>query len=129
MQKISNYTRYLTLVLASVQSFAVGQGVIDMPASVFIPLVILTLTTGTLFLMWLGEQITERAIGNGISLIIFFGIVCRMPQAIAQVFEQTRTGQMSVGVLLAIIALIVAVTLFVVFVVERGQRRSYSSCA
>ena len=125
--KISNYTRYLTLILASAQSFAlarwvVSQNVVDIPAAVFIPIVILTLTTGTLFLMWLGEQITERAIGNGISLIIFFGIVCRMPQAIVQVFSQTRSGQMSVGVLLAVLALIVSVTLFVVFV-ERGQRR------
>ena len=125
--KISNYTRYLTLALASVQSFALArwvaaQNIIDLPIGVFVPLVVLTLTTGTLFLMWLGEQITERAIGNGISLIIFFGIVCRMPQAVGQVLEQTRSGQMSIGVLLAIIALIIAVTLFVVFV-ERGQRR------
>src|SRR5690606_9085958 len=82
----------------------------------------LTLVTGTMFLMWLGEQMTERGIGNGISLIIFAGIVSRFPEAIASVSEQVRQGQMEVISLLILVALVLLVTAFVVYM-ERAQRR------
>lgn len=126
-RKINQYTRYFTLVLAFFQSLGMarwlaGQHIAlnaDMP---FYITAVLTLVTGTMFLMWLGEQITEKGVGNGISLIIFSGIVSNLPHAIASVFQQVREGQMQALSLIIIAAIVVVVTGFVVFV-ERGQRR------
>jgi preprotein translocase subunit SecY len=127
-KKITTYTRYLTVVLAAVQSAGIavalqrqGQFVIN-PGFGFILMTMLTLTTGTAFIMWLGEQITERGIGNGMSLIIFAGIVVGLPQAILSIYELVSTGQWSVLVLLILVAMMIAVVAFVVLV-ERGQRR------
>ncbi|MGN1394493.1 MAG: preprotein translocase subunit SecY [Succinivibrionaceae bacterium] len=128
---ITKYTRYGTLILGLLQASGIAYGLPNMiPGLVpeanqgwqFIVVATVTLTTGTMFLMWLGEQITERGIGNGISILIFAGIVAGMPHAIAATFEQTRTGDLNVIGLLIIMLVIVAVTYFVVFV-ERGQRR------
>ncbi|WP_448567190.1 preprotein translocase subunit SecY [Thalassotalea ganghwensis] len=128
-RKISQYTRYGTLVLATVQSIAIARSLPGMmPGLVmdagfgFYFAAVVSLVTGTMFLMWLGEQITERGIGNGISIIIFAGIVAGMPSAIGQTAEQARQGEINVLVLLLIGAIVFAVTYFVVFV-ERGQRR------
>lgn len=126
-QKINQYTRYGTLVLAAVQGFAFSRmlssyGAVLMPGISFYAVSTLTLVAGTLFLMWLGEQITEKGIGNGISMIIFFSIVARFPSAIGQALEEVRQGQMQILTLLLIILLIVAVTLIVIFI-ESGQRR------
>lgn len=128
---ITKYTRWGTLILGLLQASGIAYGLPNMiPGLVdesnqgwqFIIVATLTLTTGTMFLMWLGEQITERGIGNGISLLIFAGIVAGMPRAIAATFEQVRTGDLSTIALIVIAFVIVAVTYFVVFV-ERGQRR------
>ncbi len=126
-RKINQYTRYGTLVLAIFQAigmakFLAAQGIALSPDFTFYFTATVTLATGTLFLMWLGEQITERGIGNGISLIIFSGIVSGLPAAIARTLEQVRQGQLSVIALLLIVTLVLLVTAFVVFV-ERGQRR------
>ena len=128
-RKISQYTRYGTLVLATVQSIAIARSLPGMmPGLVmdagfgFYFAAVVSLVTGTMFLMWLGEQITERGIGNGISIIIFAGIVAGMPSAVGQTAEQARQGEINVLVLLLIGAIVFAVTYFVVFV-ERGQRR------
>lgn len=128
-RKISKYTRYSTLVLATLQAVGISTGLPNMlPGLVpnvgfsFYLAAVISLVTGTMFLMWLGEQITERGIGNGISLIIFAGIVAGLPSAIGQTIEQTRQGQMHLLVLLLIAVIVFAVTYFVVFV-ERGQRR------
>lgn len=131
-RKITEYTRYLTVALASFQAFGIaialeGQRigavpvVID-PGWVFRITAALTLVTGTMFLMWLGEQVTERGIGNGISIIIFSGIVVGLPSAVGGTLELARTGELHALTVLFLAALAVAVTAFVVFV-ERGQRR------
>ncbi|MCE2989596.1 MAG: preprotein translocase subunit SecY [Nitrosomonadaceae bacterium] len=127
-RKITQYTRYGTVVLALFQSYGISialqsqQGLVLNPGVMFTFVTVVTLVSGTMFLMWLGEQITERGIGNGISLIIFAGIVAGLPGAIGGTLELQRTGAMSIAALLFIIALVVAVTYFVVFV-ERGQRK------
>jgi preprotein translocase subunit SecY len=128
-RKISQYTLYGTLVLATFQALGIATGlpnmvsnlvVIDQTMFTFIATV--SLVTGTMFLMWLGEQITERGIGNGISLLIFAGIVAGLPQAIGQTIEQARQGELHVLLLLLIGVISFAVIYFVVFM-ERGQRR------
>jgi preprotein translocase subunit SecY len=126
-RQINQYTRYGTLLLAVVQAFGiarllVGQGVVLNPGFSFYFVAVVTLATGTMFLMWLGEQMTERGVGNGISLIIFAGIVSGLPGALGQLFTQAHQGEMSVLALLLILCVVLAVTTFVVFV-ERGQRR------
>jgi preprotein translocase subunit SecY len=127
-RKITQYTRYGTLALALFQAVGISialesqQGLVVEPGMMFRFVTVVTLVTGTLFLMWLGEQITERGIGNGISLIIFSGIVAGLPSAIGSTLELARTGSMSIPVVLLIAVLVVAVTMFVVFV-ERGQRK------
>jgi preprotein translocase subunit SecY len=127
-KQLNQYTRYLTVVLALFQSFgiAVGlqasQGLVYNPGLFFVASTVVTLTGGTMFLMWLGEQITSRGVGNGISLLIFAGIVATLPRGIWQMFSMTRTGAMSATGLFAIVILAVAVVLAIVFV-ERSQRR------
>jgi preprotein translocase subunit SecY len=126
-RKITQYTRYLTVLLALVQGLGMvvglgNQGMAYAPGFMFHFVAVTSLITGALFLMWLGEQITERGIGNGISMLIFAGIVAGLPQAIGQSLEQARQGEMSILVLLFILALAVAVIFLVVFI-ERGQRR------
>ncbi|TNF58089.1 MAG: preprotein translocase subunit SecY [Burkholderiales bacterium] len=127
-RKITQYTRYGTLVLAIFQSLAIAIGLEGSPGLVIDPGVafrvtaVVSLVAGTMFLMWLGEQITERGLGNGISLIIFASIVAGLPSAIGGSLELVRTGAMSILIALFIIALVVLVTYFVVFV-ERGQRK------
>ncbi len=131
-RKITQYTRYGTVVLALFQSIGIsvalsGQTIQGMPmaltpAHIFIPTVVISLVTGTLFLMWLGEQITERGIGNGISIIIFAGIVAGLPAAIGGTLELARTGELAAAFVVILLVLALAVTAFVVFV-ERGQRR------
>jgi preprotein translocase subunit SecY len=126
-RKINQYTRYATLVLAAFQAvgiskWLISQGLVLSPGIGFYFVATVTLVTGTMFLMWLGEQMTERGIGNGISLIIFAGIVSRFPSAIGQILNQVREGQMQVISLLILVALVILVTAFVVFI-ERGQRR------
>jgi preprotein translocase subunit SecY len=127
-RKITTYTRYLTVVLAAVQSAGIavalqrqGQFVIN-PGFGFILMTMLTLTTGTAFIMWLGEQITDRGIGNGMSLIIFAGIVVGLPRGIVEIYEKVSTNEWSVLTLLVLVAMMIAVVAFVVLV-ERGQRR------
>lgn len=126
-RKINQYTRYLTVVLSLFQAvgmakWLVSQGVAIEPGFGFYFVATITLVTGTIFMMWLGEQITERGIGNGISILIFAGIVSGFPAAIAKTLEQVRQGQIQFLALVFIVAVVVAVTAFVVFV-ERGQRR------
>ncbi|MDP7593674.1 MAG: preprotein translocase subunit SecY [Litorilituus sp.] len=128
-RKISQYTRYGTLVLATVQSIAIARSLPDMMQGLVINTgfgfyftAVVSLVTGTMFLMWLGEQITERGIGNGISIIIFAGIVAGMPSAVGQTAEMARQGELHLLVLLLIGVVVFAVTFLVVFV-ERGQRR------
>ncbi|MFZ8911690.1 MAG: preprotein translocase subunit SecY [Burkholderiaceae bacterium] len=127
-RKITQYTRYATVVLAIVQAIGISVALESQPGLVIDPglafrfTTVVSLVTGTMFLMWLGEQITERGLGNGISIIIFAGIVAGLPAALGGLFELVRTGSMTAIVLLFIIALVVLVTAFVVFV-ERGQRR------
>jgi len=127
-RKITQYTRYGTLALAIFQAIGISVAiesqanlVID-PGLMFRFVCVTSLVTGTMFLMWLGEQITERGLGNGISILIFAGIVAGLPSAIGGLFELVRTGGLAPLAALFIIALIVAVTAFVVFV-ERGQRK------
>jgi preprotein translocase subunit SecY len=126
-RKISQYTRYLTVVLATVQGtgMVVGLANSGMAYSVGITFyftAVVSLVTGAVFMMWLGEQVTERGIGNGISLLIFAGIVAGLPSAIGQSIEQARQGEINILVLLLILALAIAVIYLVVFI-ERGQRR------
>ncbi|TNF51254.1 MAG: preprotein translocase subunit SecY [Burkholderiales bacterium] len=127
-RKITQYTRYGTLVLAIFQSLAIAIGLEGSPGLVIDPgmafrvTAVVSLVAGTMFLMWLGEQITERGLGNGISLIIFASIVAGLPSAIGGTLELVRTGAMNILVALLIIALVILVTYFVVFV-ERGQRK------
>ena len=127
-RKITQYTRYGTLGLALFQSLGIAvalessAGLVISPGFGFRVTAVVTLTAGTLFLMWLGEQITERGLGNGISILIFGGIAAGLPNAIGGLLELVRTGAMSIIVSLFIIVLIALVTYFVVFV-ERGQRK------
>jgi preprotein translocase subunit SecY len=126
-RKINQYTRYGTVLLATVQAYGIavgleGQGLASDPGMFFRATAVITLVGGTMFLMWLGEQITARGIGNGISLIIYVGIVAGLPQALAQMFELGRTGQLAAGIVLAVLIGAVAVISGVVFV-ERAQRR------
>ena len=126
-RKITQYTRYGTLVLALFQSTGASlalqnQGVVIAPGFGFVFTATVTLVTGTMFLMWLGEQVTERGIGNGISIIIFAGIVAGLPSAIGGTLELTRTGEMAPFLVLVLFLMAILVTAFVVFV-ERGQRR------
>jgi len=127
-QKITQYTRNLTVLFAGIQAGGVafalqGQtGVVMAPGFGFIFTALVTLTCGTIFLMWLGEQITERGVGNGISLIIFAGIVAGLPRAVAGTLELVNTGQLSIPAMLLILLLVLGVIYFVVRV-ERGQRR------
>ncbi len=126
-RKITQYTRYGTVALATFQAIGVSialqnQGVVYMGGPGFVFTATVTLVTGTLFLMWLGEQITERGIGNGISLLIFAGIVAGLPSAIGGTMELVNTGEMSIFGALVLFLLAIAVTAFVIFV-ERGQRR------
>jgi preprotein translocase subunit SecY len=127
-RKITQYTRYATVVLAIFQATGISialesqPGLVVDPGLMFRFVTVVSLVTGTMFLMWLGEQITERGLGNGISIIIFAGIVAGLPSALGGLFELVRTGSMSAIALLIIVALVVLVTAFVVFV-ERGQRK------
>ncbi len=131
-RKISQYTRYGTVVLATFQAIGIsmalqnqtagGLGVVINPGTSFIFITTITLVTGTIFLMWLGEQVTERGIGNGISLIIFAGIVSGLPSAVGGTLELARTGEMNGAFIVLLFIVAIAVTALVVFV-ERGQRR------
>ena len=127
-KQLNQYTRYLTVVLAVFQSFGISvglssqQGMVYEPRLFFIVSTIAVLTGGTLFLMWLGEQITARGVGNGVSLIIFAGIVARLPVAMAQLLSMAHTGQIGGFTLLIIAAVAVGVIFFIVFI-ERSQRR------
>ncbi len=127
-KKITQYTRYGTVVLALFQGLGIAialeaqPGLVIEPGMMFRMTTVVTLVTGTMFLMWLGEQITERGIGNGISLIIFAGIAAGLPRAIGGTLELTRTGAFSIPLVLALFVAAVVVTGFVVFV-ERGQRK------
>ncbi len=131
-RKISQYTRYGTVVLATFQAIGIsmalqnqtagGLGVVINPGISFIVITTITLVTGTIFLMWLGEQVTERGIGNGISLIIFAGIVSGLPSAIGGTLELARTGEMNGAFIVLLFLIAIVVTALVVFV-ERGQRR------
>ena len=127
-RKITQYTRYGTVLLATFQAMGISvalqaqPGLVLNPGLMFELNTVVTLVTGTMFLMWLGEQITERGLGNGISIIIFGGIVSGLPNALASLLELVRTGAMNIISALLIVVICVAVTYFVVFV-ERGQRR------
>ena len=132
-KKITQYTRYGTVVLSIIQGFGISVGLESMSSPGGAPVVIfagwsfrfmtvITLTAGTAFIMWLGEQITERGIGNGISLIIFAGIVARMPNAIGNTFQLLSTGDMNIFVVLLLLILMIGVIGIIVFI-EQGQRR------
>jgi preprotein translocase subunit SecY len=127
-RKITQYTRYGTLGLAIFQSMGIAlalessAGLVNAPGVVFRVTAMVSLTAGTMFLMWLGEQITERGLGNGISIIIFSGIAAGLPSSIGGLLELVRTGAMSIIIALLIVVLVGLVTYFVVFV-ERGQRK------
>ncbi|MCH8188209.1 MAG: preprotein translocase subunit SecY [Proteobacteria bacterium] len=131
-KKINQYTRYGTVLLASLQAYgiavglesfasSVGNAVID-PGTFFRVTTVITLTSGTIFLMWLGEQVTARGVGNGISLIIFAGIVANLPSALVGTLELGRTGALSPAFIGILLVMVVAVIAFVVFI-ERSQRR------
>ncbi len=131
-KQINQYTRYLTVILAAFQAYGIAIGlegssgqagaVVMEPGWFFRVSTVVTLVGGTMFLMWLGEQITQRGIGNGISLIIFAGIVAGLPIALANLFEQARTGALSTGLLIGLVALMLFVVAAIVFM-ERAQRR------
>jgi preprotein translocase subunit SecY len=126
-RKISQYTRYLTVALAIVQAtgMTVGmanQGMAYSVSAVFYVIAVTSLVTGAVFMMWLGEQMTERGVGNGISLLIFAGIVAGLPSAIGQSLEQARQGELNILVLLGILTLAIVVIYLIIFI-ERGQRR------
>ncbi|MGA8148922.1 MAG: preprotein translocase subunit SecY [Gallionellaceae bacterium] len=127
-RKITQYTRYGTLLLALFQAFGISvalqaqPGLVPHPGMMFQMTSVITLVTGTMFLMWLGEQITERGLGNGISLIIFAGIAAGLPRAIGSTLEMARTGAFSIPQVLLLFIAAIAVTALVVFV-ERGQRK------
>jgi preprotein translocase subunit SecY len=125
---INQYTRYLTVILAAFQAYGIsiglegGGNVVSDPGWFFRISTVITLTGGTMFLMWLGEQITARGIGNGISLIILAGIVAELPAALFGMFELGRQGALSTGIILAVVLMAVVVIAFIVFM-ERAQRR------
>ena len=133
-RKITQWTRYVTVLLAIVQSFAIsltltgtstGAPMVTLPRYAFIPMCVLTLTTGTAFIMWLGEQITERGIGNGMSLLIFTGIVVGVPKGIAELYDKVKTDAWGAFTPIAVILLVagmIAVVTFIVYV-ERSERR------
>ena len=132
-KKITQYTRYGTVVLSIIQGFGISVGlesmsspggspVVLMPGWAFRLMTVITLTAGTAFIMWLGEQITERGIGNGISLIIFAGIVCRLPAASVNTVRLLSTGEMGIFAVLILVVLMIAVIALIIFV-EQGQRR------
>jgi preprotein translocase subunit SecY len=127
-KKINQYTRYGTVILAALQAYGIAlglegrAGIVTIPGPFFIASTVITLTGGTLFLMWLGEQITSRGIGNGISLIIFSGIVAGLPTGVAALLELGRTGQLSPFAIIAVIIGAFAVIAFIIFF-ERAQRR------
>ncbi len=127
-RKITQYTRYGTVLLALAQSFGIAAtlqaqpDLVNSPGAMFVFTTVVTLVTGTMFVMWLGEQITERGLGNGISILIFAGIVAGLPTALASMFELVSQNQIGTVSALFILVLVVAITALVVFV-ERGQRR------
>jgi preprotein translocase subunit SecY len=129
-RKITQWTRYLTVILAAFQSIAIAfglnsQGMVTISGPAFIALTVLTLTTGTAFIMWLGEQITDRGIGNGMSLLIFTGIVVGLPRGITGLVDKVRTnawGSLTGLVLIILLAAMVGLVAFIVFV-ERSERR------
>ncbi len=132
-KKITQYTRYGTVLLSVIQGFGISVGLESMTSPGGAPVVIhpglgfklmtvMTLTAGTAFIMWLGEQITEHGIGNGISLIIFAGIVCRMPAAIGNTFRLLSTGDMGIFAVLILTGLMILVVAFIIYM-EQGQRR------
>ena len=128
-RKITQWTRYLTIILALMQSFGIatalqssGQGFVNHPGIGFTLLTMLSLTTGTAFIMWLGEQITERGIGNGMSLIIFAGIVVGLPNAIREIVTKVQTGDWNALQVIIILVMMIGVVGFIVLV-ERGERR------
>jgi preprotein translocase subunit SecY len=131
-KKIVQYTRYGTVLLSLIQSFGIAMGLRQMESGgvpivtetswTFIPMTMITLTAGTAFIMWLGEQITERGIGNGISLIIFAGIVARLPSAFGNTVRLMRTGELQIFLILVILVFMVVVVGFIIFM-ETGQRR------
>ena len=127
-KKINQYTRYGTVVLAALQAYGIAIGLIGRgglvltPGPFFVASTVITLTGGTVFLMWLGEQITARGIGNGTSLIIFSGIVANLPSGVAALLELGRTGQLSPFLIMGILLLAIAVVGFIVYF-ERAQRR------
>jgi preprotein translocase subunit SecY len=130
-KKITQWTRYLTLLLSAVQSLGIAftlqrqAGFVNNPGVGFVLMTMLTLTTGSVFIMWLGEQITERGVGNGMSLLIFAGIVVGLPRAVADLYDKVRTqawGAFTVPALLLLVVVMVAVVAFIVFV-ERSERR------
>ena len=128
-KKINQYTRYGTVVLATFQAYGLSVGLYandfvqaEIDQSFFIASCVITLVGGTMFLMWLGEQITARGIGNGISLIIFVGIIAEVPAALAQFFASGRSGAISPAVIIGVIIMVVAVIMFVVFM-ERALRK------
>jgi preprotein translocase subunit SecY len=132
-KKITQYTRYGTVLLSIIQGFGIsvglermtapgGAAVVISPGWGFRLMTVITLTAGTAFIMWLGEQITERGIGNGISLIIFAGIVARMPNAVGNTFRLLSTGEMGIFAILILTILMVLVVAFIIFI-EQGQRR------
>src|ERR1700681_2703051 len=128
-RKITQWTRYLTVILAMVQAFGIAsllqtsqQGFVTTPGIGFTLMTMLTLTTGTAFIMWLGEQITERGIGNGMSLLIFTGIVVNLPSAIVEIVRKVQTGDWPLIQVAIIVIMMVPVVGFIVLV-ERGERR------
>ncbi|MCL4558377.1 MAG: preprotein translocase subunit SecY [Deltaproteobacteria bacterium] len=129
-KKIVKYTRYATVVISAIQSFGIAVGLESMSQGAFIQnpgwsfrlLTMITLTSGTAFIMWLGEQITERGIGNGISLIIFAGIVARFPNAVVSTFRLVQAGELSLFFVIFLVAMMVGVVAAIVFI-ERGQRK------
>ncbi len=128
MRKINQYTRYLTVIITVVQAFFMAQalqasGVVTMPSqSMFALTTVVSLLGGTMFVVWLGEQITARGVGNGASLLIMAGIVSGIPGAIARVFEENRTGALSTGVVLGLLAMAIAL-IYIIVMFERAQRR------
>ena len=132
-KKITQYTRYGTVVLSIIQGFGISVGlesmsspggspVVLLPGWAFRLMTVITLTAGTAFIMWLGEQITERGVGNGISLIIFAGIVCRLPSASVNTVRLLSTGEMGIFAVLILVIMMIAVIALIIFV-EQGQRR------
>ncbi|MDX9785328.1 MAG: preprotein translocase subunit SecY [Desulfobacterales bacterium] len=126
-KKITQYTRYGTVVLSVIQGFGISVGLEQMgtvinPGWTFRLMTVITLTAGTAFIMWLGEQITERGIGNGISLIIFAGIICAIPSAIGNTVRLLSAGEIGIFLVILLLVLMIAVLGFIIFV-EQGQRR------